>query len=150
VYDQVVTQRPGDADLRVERACFHARQGQWDKAIADYTAALGVRPDDVDALVERGRCQAQLRRWDNVAADFGKAFAVPPDEAGWTVPRRIWGDELATWDQAFAKVLTARPNDAHLLFARGRWHARRSRWQEGALDFAKGMELGQPGSQDTE
>jgi eukaryotic-like serine/threonine-protein kinase len=149
VYDKIVRQRPGDADLRIERGRFQARQRQWEKAIADYTSALQTRPDDVDTLVERGRCHAELSHWDDVAADFSKALALPPDEVGWTVARRAWGDALTTWDKAFAKVLAARPKDPHLLFARGRWHARHSRWQEGAADFAKGIELHPPDNAET-
>ncbi|MBI1913775.1 MAG: protein kinase [Planctomycetes bacterium] len=146
-YDQVVTQRPGDTEVRIERARFHAHQRQWDKAIADFAQVLQTRPDDVDALVERGRCHARLGRWDDVAADFGKAFALLPDDAAGQ--RRAWSEELAAWDKSFAKVLAARPKDAQLLFARGRWHARHSRWQEGAVDFAKGMELGPPDNAET-
>jgi serine/threonine protein kinase/predicted Zn-dependent protease len=69
----------------MESGRLHESQGEWKKALADYSEAVGLRPDHAEVWASRGRFYLQLGLLDRAADDIDKAFEVhePSDFALW-------------------------------------------------------------------
>jgi tetratricopeptide (TPR) repeat protein len=64
------------------RAIAWHRQGELDKAAADFTTAIAVNPGDADYYANRGTIYSRLRRYDEALADYRKAIEIRPDNGG--------------------------------------------------------------------
>jgi tetratricopeptide (TPR) repeat protein len=88
-------------------------------------------------------------RWDEAAADFARELELLPEgRSTWFTPRNMRALELARWDQMYARLLELRPDDGQLWSVRGRYHARRSHWDQAAADFARGVPSAPPESEE--
>ena len=54
---------------------------QYDRAIADYDAAIRLKPDFAVAYYNRGLAHANSGQYDRAVADFGSAARLEPDHA---------------------------------------------------------------------
>jgi tetratricopeptide (TPR) repeat protein len=66
------------ANALMESGQLHADAGQFDKALADYSAAIEQRPDVSVVWFTRGQLYMQLYCWDEAAADFDRGFGLQP------------------------------------------------------------------------
>ena len=71
----------GSAELFCRRAEAHGQLRHWDRAVADYTAALKLAADDADARSGRAQGKAQLGRWTDAVADYRRAWQLRPEDA---------------------------------------------------------------------
>jgi tetratricopeptide (TPR) repeat protein len=62
----------------VDSGRLHADAAQYDKSLADYTAALEQRPDVPALWLGRGQFYMQFLCWDEAAADFARGFELQP------------------------------------------------------------------------
>jgi Flp pilus assembly protein TadD len=67
------------------RGVAYGELGDFDRAIGDYTQALGLKPDDPTSIrnlrvgyVKRGVAEANLSDFDKALADYGKAIELDP------------------------------------------------------------------------
>jgi tetratricopeptide (TPR) repeat protein len=69
----------------VDSGRLHADASQYDKALADYTAAVEQRPDVPALWLGRGQFYMQFLCWDEAAADFARGFELqsPVDPKQW-------------------------------------------------------------------
>lgn len=85
---------PPDAATLVARGDGHSRNGEFDRAIADYEAALKADPKHADALHARGlawRAKGDRRR---ALADFDAALRLRPDFDSAKANRRTLVQEI--------------------------------------------------------
>jgi WD40 repeat protein len=68
-----------------ERGSRLERQGDEEKAAADYARALEVAPEEeASLLLRRGSFRARLGRWQSAADDYTRALQLAPDaHSGW-------------------------------------------------------------------
>ena len=57
----------------------YRNQGDYDKAIADFTAALGLEPLYAPALNNRGNAYFYKGEYDQSIADYNAALKINPD-----------------------------------------------------------------------
>jgi hypothetical protein len=70
----------------------YAEQGEWQRAIDIYDAALAFNPDNVRAYADRGAAYMALQQWEQAIADSGQAIDRMP---GWAQPYRLRGEAYA-------------------------------------------------------
>jgi hypothetical protein len=75
-----------------EQGLAYAEQGEWQRAIEIYDAALAFNPDNVRAYADRGTAYMELQQWEQAIADFDQAIALMP---GWPQPYRLRGEAYA-------------------------------------------------------
>src|SRR5262245_60956139 len=63
------------------RGFCDAAKGEYDKAIADYTAAIGATPDDPEFILGRGLTYQNRGDLDEAIADYSEAIRLRPDWA---------------------------------------------------------------------
>lgn len=77
-FDEAVSLRPQDADLRLDRAEALMLAEDWKGAADDMDVALALRPNNTEALRLRGEARLALRDYDAAAADADHALRVDP------------------------------------------------------------------------
>ena len=74
------TSDPQDAPGFVERGNRYSRNGAYDRAISDYTAAIELDGALADAYFNRGVSYYELARYDDAIADLTRAIELAPDD----------------------------------------------------------------------
>jgi tetratricopeptide (TPR) repeat protein len=122
----------------------------WHKALPILERAARERPDDARPWVDLGNLYADLGRDDAAAAAFENALARFPRIARDRLARMARSvmirEMVGRSEPAFAKLLQRHPEDGSLWTNRGRYYALRSRWDEAARDFARGVASAPPNS----
>ena len=110
----------------VDRGSIYLRQGQPQKALGDFDAALAIEPDDVPALIGRADANYAPDEQDpeRLAAsinDFTRVIAASPQNAGAYYVRRDIHYDLKQYEAAysdFSRSLELDPNQPAVLFNR--------------------------------
>ena len=63
----------------MNRGSAYGSLGQWDKAIADCSKAIGINPGYAKAYYSRGAAYCNLGQWEKAAADFSRVIEIDPD-----------------------------------------------------------------------
>lgn len=58
-----------------------ARQGHFEAAVSDYSAAIAICPHHCRAFYNRAFSHERLRRWDDAIADYDRALQLDPSNA---------------------------------------------------------------------
>jgi tetratricopeptide (TPR) repeat protein len=75
---RLITDIPGSAALHNRRGIAHFRNGEIDRAIADYAEAIRLDARDTDAYYNRGRALLEKNAYTEALLDFGQAIARNP------------------------------------------------------------------------
>jgi|SRR5215471_19831701 len=62
----------------LNQANAHLKEGQFERAIEEFTECLSSKPHEVSALRGRGIAQFQLKKWNEAISDFSKARDLDP------------------------------------------------------------------------
>ena len=68
------------AILHSNRGIAYGKAGDYDRAIADFDAALRINPNHVRAYLNRGNANFARRDFDRAIADFGQAIRLEPQK----------------------------------------------------------------------
>ena len=123
-------------------------QGQYDRAIADYTAAIRLQPDHAEAYYNRGHAHGAKDEHDQAIADFTAAIRIQPDMADAYVDRGVAHGKRGEYDQAIAdctEAIRIKPDLAMAYYVRGDAHEEKGDQERAAADYAKAKELGMTG-----
>lgn len=81
-YYEGITQDSLQASIIINtRGMVKAQQGDYEKAIEDYTQALTVNPNYVGAYLNRGSAYANLGNYSKAITDFNQALRINPNSA---------------------------------------------------------------------
>lgn len=78
---RLIADIPGSAALYNRRGIAYFRNGEIDRAIADYGEAIRLNPGATDAQYNRGRAQLEKRAYSLAIHDFNQAIARNPKHA---------------------------------------------------------------------
>lgn len=128
--------------LYFNRGIESAAKGDFDRAIADYDAALKLNPQSADAHFNRGNAWAHKGDPDRAIADYDAAIKLDPKEpaayGGRAVEWAVKGDyarAIADYDMA----MKLDPKSASALLGRGRARFYSGDFQGAALDMEQAM-----------
>jgi serine/threonine protein kinase/tetratricopeptide (TPR) repeat protein len=148
----------GLAHTRLALGDLHDKAGRpdearewWGQALPALNRLADGDPDNLAIRSDLARVQAGLGRAEEAAAEFDKVLTLLPRVAGdrqYNAPRTHRLEDIARWGDVYAALLKRRPEDGHLWTARGRYHARRGRWDQAAADFARGIDSAPPGTEE--
>jgi tetratricopeptide (TPR) repeat protein len=69
-----------DPAVYFNRGAVYQEQGQWDPAIADFTAALDLNPQDPDTWLQRAACRARLGQAEAAEEDLRHAAQLTREQ----------------------------------------------------------------------
>jgi WD40 repeat protein/tetratricopeptide (TPR) repeat protein len=130
------------------RARAWMERKRWGEAEAAFDEAVQARPLDSSIWLERGSFFASRGRAERAAADFAQALRLIPPDRNWQSSHSRMILDLPRWGEAYAKLLELKPDDGDLWIGRGRYNALRSRWDQAAADFARGISSAPPDSEE--
>jgi serine/threonine protein kinase/Flp pilus assembly protein TadD len=119
IYTLITDAFPEAAWAYLTRGRAYSRQGDVERAQADYREALSLfthaidrRPKNAAMWNNRGNASFSLRQWDKAAFDYSKAIELQP--ANWVLSsnRASAYAELAQWDKAVADFAKATEHKA--------------------------------------
>jgi Mlc titration factor MtfA (ptsG expression regulator)/Tfp pilus assembly protein PilF len=140
-----IGRRPRFGDAYRARADYYVEQGEYDKAIADYSKVLRLSDnEDAEAFCLRGVAYREQDRYHEALDDFERAIALCPDYARAYCERGLariaQGEEdagLADLDRA----LHIDPNDDTTYQERGQVHHERGEYKQAIRDFTEAIGL---------
>jgi tetratricopeptide (TPR) repeat protein len=112
--------------------------GGFEKALAEYNAALAVRPDDPDTLNNRGAALIHLGRYEEALVDCSRALELRPDDPDTLTNRGAALIHLGRYEEALvdcSRALELRPDDPTALYNRACVLSLTQRWGESLADL---------------
>jgi len=95
-------QEPNDADAYYKRGIAWLDEGEWDKAIADFTQAIRLDPKSSNPYNDRGVAWYLRGEYDKAIADCSEAIRLnPKDEMAYGNRGLTWSCK-GEWDKAIA------------------------------------------------
>ena len=95
------------AILHSNRGIAYGKAGDYDRAIADFDAAMRINPNHVRAYLNRGNANFARRDYDRAIADFSQAIRLEPKNVTIVMSRATayeakgdFGRAIADYDQA--------------------------------------------------
>jgi len=74
--NRILEFRPGEAGGYAQRAAVYAKNGDFDRAIEDYSRALQLDATTPRIRLARGNAWIQLQRWSEALADYRRAIEL--------------------------------------------------------------------------
>ena len=147
LYAQVLTERPGLAQVHVNMGIMEARSGSLERAVGHYGSALAVAPDSVEAWNDLGAALLQLGDHAGAADALGHATRLDPGQAdAWFnlgMAHHARGD-LGPALEAYGRAATLAPGDAETRYRIGLALDGLGRPEEARAAWRKALRL-QPG-----
>jgi tetratricopeptide (TPR) repeat protein len=131
------------------RGLLYHFEGNTERAMADYSSAIGWMPQFPAAYEMRGDAYADLGQPDKAAADYAKAASIPEDATG--LANRCWMRALRgrPLDRALAdcnESLRQRPDDADTLDSLCLLHFRMADYPAAIADCESALKLSPKGA----
>jgi len=132
------------ARLHYGRGVEWAAKADFDRAIADYDAAIRLSPDFADAYYNRGNAWANKGEPDRAIADYGAAIRLNPKDSAPYVGRAIELTLKGEYARAIADyetTLRANPKSDVAYFGRGRAYFYSGDYLRAIADFEQALKL---------
>ena len=113
---------PRNAALLNKRGLLYYRGRDYDRALADFNAALAINADFYQALNNRAQTQYNQRKYVEAIADWTRVIAMKPGEARYRIRRGLAYIRAGKRDDALAdygKAIDLKPNNAAYRVRRG-------------------------------
>lgn len=132
-------------NLLRQRAFAYEDLHQFDRAEADYNAALAIEPVDPDSYAKRGFYFIRRGRYDEALADFRKGSELDPNDGGYPFGEGQAYEKLGQHEQAverFTEAIRRNAKVANYYRERGSAYNYLSRYREAVADYDKALAIG--------
>ena len=130
--------------IKTDRGNAYEEEGQYDKAISNYTKALEFNPRDADAYNNRGNTYDKKGQYDEAISDYTKVLEINPGYASAYYNRGATYGKKGQYDEAisdFNKVLEINPRYALAYYNRGIAYGKKGQYDQAISDFTKALEI---------
>jgi len=137
-FDEALALKPGDLDVRVNRANVLALLGRWDEAEAEFRAVLRRLPRDAASLNGLGNCLKMRGAAGEARKTYARAAAADPRNAdAWNnigeVEKHLghWYEALLAYDRALGLA----PGHREAQYGRALVRLALGKWSGGFADY---------------
>ncbi len=127
------------------RGLAYKRNGQWDRAIADYSEAIRLKSDDAEVFNNRGNAYFHKGQLDRAIKDYDDAIRLQPDLAEAFSNRGNVYRKKGRFDRAikdYADAIRFKPDNSQVFADRGLAYEKKGEPSQALLDFEKAYALG--------
>lgn len=133
-----------DASCYFNWASQYDDQGDYDRAIANYTMAISLCPSDQVAYNNRGYDWWKKGQFDKAIADYNQALALCPNYGAVYSNRGVAWDDKGEHDRAaadFAQAIAVDPNVAAAYNNRGTVEASHQQFAQAKADYYRALSV---------
>lgn len=126
------------------RGAAYGIMGDYDRAIADFTRAIGLSPEDADTYNNRGNVYSIMGDYDRAVADFTEAIRLNPQNANAYGYRGHAHRARRDYDSAiadFGEVIRLAPQSARAYNNRGAAYGIKGDHDPAVADFTEAIGL---------
>jgi tetratricopeptide (TPR) repeat protein len=134
---------PSDTD-HLKQGNVYREMGKCDRAISEYTEAIGQNPKGAEAYYNRALSYGMVFQHDQAIADFDKAIELNPNEARYYISRGSAYGYKRQYDQAIAnynKAIKLNPSEAQHYAIRAHAYREKRQYDQAIADYNKAIEL---------
>lgn len=120
------------------RAEAYARRGETEKALADYTMAIGIAPRDADYYSRRADIYFGKGDYEKAFADYDKAAEIDPEDLNKFMDRGYAYYHRGQWDKALEDVdavMKLEPAWINAVILRGNIYSAEGKYAEAMKEF---------------
>ena len=124
----------------------HAGEGEYEKAISEFTNALKTSPKSEIVYANRGIAYYHMRDYDRAISDYSKAIELNPRYAEAYHNRANAHREKGEYDEAiadFSKAIEINPGFAATYYNRGIAHEHKGEFDRAIADYTKAIGISQ-------
>lgn len=130
----------------IARGHWHQANGDHEKAIEDFTAALRLQPESQDSTLwrSRGRAYFVLKQYEEAVSDLSKAIQLNADDQWSLFIRAATRQELGQLDLAlvdFTKAIDLKPSARKVYVYRARIHRDLGDFEAALADCQQAIDL---------
>lgn len=128
------------------RGRIYAGQGEFQKALDDFTQAITLRPRTIEYYHQRALALLSLGRYDEALRDLDQAIAIDPDNINTDLVRGSVDakrGEIAQALESFNRFLARNPNHVTARRQRVAVYAQLNRWSDAMREIRRLQEEGQ-------
>ncbi|MDH3576102.1 MAG: tetratricopeptide repeat protein, partial [Desulfobacteraceae bacterium] len=133
-----------DGGSYFKRGNSYLNEGQYDKAISEYSKAIEINPKDNKAYTKRGLAYGRRGQFDQAISDFNKAIEINPKDNKAYNNRGFAYSRRGQFDQAISdynKAIEINPKYNKAYTNRGAAYARRGQFDQAISDYNKAIEI---------
>ena len=127
------------------RGLAYKSKGLWDRAIADYDAAIRLKPDLAETFSNRGTAYYYKGQIDRALKDYDEAIRLKPDLAQAFSNRGNVYRKKGQFDRAiedYDEAIRLKPDDGQVFADRGLAYEKKGEPTQALRDFKKAHALG--------
>jgi tetratricopeptide (TPR) repeat protein len=132
------------AKQHFDKGIAYCREKEWDKAIAEYSAAIALEPETIPSYVNRGSVYLEKGDYDRAIADYDTVLKIKPDDA-MTYNNRGWSYFMkGDWEKAVEDCTAAikiEPNLPYAYDSRGEAYFAKGEYGKAVADFETAFKL---------
>jgi tetratricopeptide (TPR) repeat protein len=145
LWTDAIEKYPNDnASAYYNRGFGSWQQGQWQKALADYSKAIEINSEWALAYNSRGIVYENIGQWEKAIADYSKAIENDPKYGYAYNNRGIVYCKLGQWDKAIVDCSKAIEIDPKCVLAysnRGIAYRNLGQWDKAVADCSRAVEI---------
>jgi tetratricopeptide (TPR) repeat protein len=143
-WDKVVKEKPGDAFGWFMRGMSRHDNGEFDKAIADYTEVIRMKPEVSDGYNSRGNSWAEKKVFDKAIIDYTDAIRLDPKSENYFNNRgNVWR-EKKDYDKAisdYTEAIRLDPQYANAFRNRGYSWKSKKEYEKAIADYTEAIRI---------
>jgi tetratricopeptide (TPR) repeat protein len=145
LWTDVIEKYPGEAPIAYyNRGVEYFKIKQPDKALDDYTSAIGIYPKYQEAYYDRAVVYTTLGQWDKAIADYSMTIEINPAYDSAYSNRGVLYAYLGQWDNAINDCSTAiriNPNCESAYSNRGNVYGNLKQWDKAIADYTSAIDI---------
>jgi tetratricopeptide (TPR) repeat protein len=132
------------AVVLIYRGFAYENKGEYDRAISDYSEAIGLKPDDAYAFNRRGIAYSHKGEYDKAISDYDEAIRLKPDYAYPFNDRGIVYSNKGEYDKAISdynEAILLKPDEAEAFHNRGNVYSHKGEYDKAISDYNEAIGL---------
>ena len=132
------------AALQRRAEAYFSGRGDFERGIADASAAIELQPENADAYVLRAAMYLAFNEFDKAIADYGAALALRPGDAVALASRayaHVQAGDSARAIADYSEVIRLHPDDASAIYDRGGAYEKTDDFERARADYNSAIKL---------